>query len=123
MPERCLSPICNNDVEPAGENWRRTPKKFCSARCKTDMWAIKKTAHLLSGLPTEKKIEILGAVSSRNHHEINRENYHETDMPKTYVCRTWPRLAIGKVRFRNGFFQTSDPGLQRTVEKAAGFGV
>ncbi len=140
MPEPCLSPICNNEIEDRltekstvkKRAWRRTPKKFCSDQCKTDTWAIRKTAELLSGFPTEKKIEILDAVSSRNnqyeingnnHCEINRGNYHETDMPKTYVCRTWPQLTIGKVRFRNGLFETSDPELQRTVEKASGFGV
>jgi len=40
-----------------------------------------------------------------------------------YVCRTWPQLTIGKVRFCNGLFETSDPQLQRLVEKAHGFGV
>lgn len=42
---------------------------------------------------------------------------------KTYVCRTWPQLNIGKVRFRNGLFETSDPELQRLIERAHGFGV
>jgi hypothetical protein len=82
-----------------------------------DTWAIRKAAELLSGFPTEKKIEILNAVSSRNqceingnnHCEITVENHHETIMRKTYVCRTWPQLNIGKVRFSNGLFETNDP--------------
>jgi hypothetical protein len=125
MPEQCSSPICNNEIEPEGENWRRTPRKFCSERCKTDAWAIRKTADLLSGLPTEKKIEILGAVSSRNNQcEINGNNHCEITVPKAYVCRIWPELSIGnKVHFRNGLFETSDSQLQRVVEKAHGFGV
>jgi hypothetical protein len=131
MLELCLSPICNNAIEPTGENWRRTPKKYCSEQCKTDTWAIRKAAELLSGFPTEKKIEILNAVSSHNqceingnnHCEITVENHHETIMRKAYVCRTWPQLNIGKVRFRNGLFETSDPELQRLIERAHGFGV
>ena len=132
MPERCSSPICNNEIEPEGENWRRTPKKFCSERCKTDAWAIRKTAHLLSGLPTGKKIEILEAVSSRNnqyeingdnHCEISAENQRQINVPKAYVCRTWPQLTVGRVRFRNGLFETADPELQRLIERAHGFGV
>ncbi len=132
MLKRCSSPICNNEIEPEKENWRRTPKKFCSDRCKTDAWAIRKTADLLFGLPTEKMIEILSAVLSQNNqYENNGDNHRETivenqpeiNMPKTYVCRTWPQLTIGKVRFRNGLFETSDPQLQRLIEKAHGFGV
>ena len=130
MPERCSSPICNNEIEPEGENWRRTPKKFCSERCKTDAWAIRKTAHLLSGFPTEKKIEILSAVPSHNQCEINgknhceiTENQRKINVPKAYVCKTWPQLTIGRVRFRDGLFETSDPELQRLIERAHGFGV
>jgi len=132
MPERCFSPICNNEIEPEGENWRRTPRKFCSNYCKTNAWAIRKTAHLLSGLPTEKKIEILEAVSSRNnqyeingdnHCEISAENQRQINVPKAYVCRTWPQLTVGRVRFRNGLFETADPELQRLIERAHGFGV
>jgi hypothetical protein len=37
--------------------------------------------------------------------------------------RTWPQLTIGRVRFHDGLFETSDPELQRLVEKAHGFGV
>jgi hypothetical protein len=132
MPEQCLSPLCNKEIEPEGENWRRTPKKFCSDQCKTDTWAIRKTADLLCSFPAEKKIEILSSVSSRhnqceinanNHREITVENQREINMPKTYVCRTWPQLTIGRVRFRNGLFETSDPELQRLIERAHGFGV
>ena len=124
MPERCSSPICNNEIEPEGENWRRTPKKFCSDQCKTDAWAIRKTADLLFGLPTEKMIEILGTASSQNnHYEINGNNHCEITVPKAYLCKTWPQLTIGRVRFRDGLFETSDPELQRLIERAHGFGV
>jgi hypothetical protein len=132
MPERCSNPLCNNQIGPVGENWRRTPKKFCSDQCKTSTWALRRTADLLSSLPIEKKIEILSAVSSQNnqyeikannHCETTVENQREINMPKTYVCRTWPQLTIGKVRFRNGLFETSDPELQRLIERAHGFGV
>ena len=47
----------------------------------------------------------------------------DDNVSKTYICRTWPQLTIGKVRFRNGLFETSDPQLQRLVEKAHGFGI
>jgi hypothetical protein len=133
MLERCLSPVCNNQIEPEGKNWRQTPKKFCSERCKTETWALRKTADLLSCFSAEKKIEILSAVSSRNnqyetngdnHCESTVENQRDVNVPKTYVCRTWPQLSIGgKVRFRNGLFETNDPEIQQLVEKAYGFGV
>jgi hypothetical protein len=132
MPEQCLSPLCDNAIAPGGDNWRRTPKKFCSDQCKTNTWALRRTADLLCSLPIERKIEILGSVSSRNNQcEINGNNRckitvgneGEINMPKTYVCRSWPQLTIGKVRFRNGLFETSDPQLQRVVEKSHGFGV
>jgi len=80
---------------------------------------IRRTAELLSGFPTEKKIEILSVVC-----ETIVEDQRKINVPKIYVCRTWPQLTIGKVRFRNGLFVTNDPELhQRTVEKAHGFGV
>lgn len=132
VPTDCLNPLCSNPIEPEGENWRRTPKKFCSDQCRTNTWALRRTADLLSSLPSETKIEILSTVSSRNNQcEINGDNHCETtvdnqrviNMPKTYVCRTWPQLTIGKVRFCNGVFETSDPELQRVVEDAHGFGV
>src|SRR5215813_2460010 len=103
MPERCSSPICNNEIQPVGEIWRRTPRKFCSDRCKNDTWALRKTADLLCSFPAEKKIEILDSVSSRmNRYEINAgdrgetavDNQHEINV-KTYICRTWPQLSIG----------------------------
>src|SRR5215813_15574076 len=127
MPERCLSPLCNNQIEPEGKNWRRTPRKFCSDKCKSDTWALRKTGYLLSTFPTEKKIEILGAVSSpnnqyvfngNNHGEITVENQHEINLPKAYVCSTWPSLSIGRrVRFRNGLFETAHPQLQQLVKE------
>src|SRR5262245_26341375 len=116
MHEHCLSPLCNNliDQRPCWGRktaWRRTPRRFCSDRCKGDTWALRKAADLLSPFSTEKKIEISGAVSSRinqceintsNHREATVQNQHEFNM-KTYICRSWPQLSIRvNVRFRNG---------------------
>jgi len=133
MPEQCLSPLCNNQIEPEGKNWRRTPRKFCSDQCKTNTWALRKSAELLSGFPAERKIKILSGVSSpnnqyvfngNNHGEITVENQHEINMSKTYACSTWPSLSIGRrVRFRNGIFETADPRLQQLIKEAHGFGV
>lgn len=129
MPERCSSPICNNEIEPEGENWRRTPKKFCSDQCKTEAWAIRKTADLLSGFPNEKKIEILSAISSRNnqceingdnHCEITVENQRGINMPKAYVCRTWPQLTIGRVRFHNGLLRLAIPSFSELLRGLMG---
>jgi hypothetical protein len=141
MPDRCFSPICNNEIKAEGKNWRRTPKKFCSLQCKTNTWAIRKTADLLSGFPTEKKIEILGAVSSRNNqYEFNVDNHCEITVQnqrqinggtpnefgerKVYRSSRFPSYTIrNRVRFREGVFETEDVELQKLVESNEWFGV
>jgi hypothetical protein len=48
----CANPICQgpiNDLPPPSNRkvWRRTPRKFCSKRCKTEGWILATAAKLL----------------------------------------------------------------------------
>lgn len=43
---------------------------------------------------------------------------------KQFTCNFYKELQIGKrVKFKNGFFETEDPGLQAQIEQSSGFGV
>jgi hypothetical protein len=65
MFDECSSPLCENQIESeTGNSWRRTPKKFCSDECKTDVWALRKAANLLSSIPADKRLEVLELVAS-----------------------------------------------------------
>ena len=131
MFDECTSPLCTNPIgTDSGNTWRRTPKKFCSDDCKGDMWALRKAAHLLSSVTPEKRLEILESVSSRtngsepthNQGEINMDHQREIKV-RRYRCERWPRLGIGgKVRFRNGLFETDDPELIALVESNIAYG-
>ncbi len=60
IPERCLNPVCGKPVEPISEGaWRRTPRRFCSDRCKNETSVIKRAARLLAGLSQGRVTEIL----------------------------------------------------------------
>ena len=56
----CESPACPNAVEPLGDGWRRTERRFCSDGCKMDAWAIRRTAKLFE-LTVERMVDILQA--------------------------------------------------------------
>jgi hypothetical protein len=65
MSEACANPVCSNLIPSEGENeWRRTPKKFCSDECRTDAWAIRRTRKLLAPLSEDKQQEIKTNVKS-----------------------------------------------------------
>jgi hypothetical protein len=136
MFEECTNPLCENPIESDnGKSWRRTPKKFCSDNCKSDVWALRKAADLIFALPAEKKLEVLEIVASLSNQRENKgENQHETNedtrraihddnqyganLIRRYKCEQLPRLRIGgKVRFCEGFFETRDPELIALVEK------
>jgi len=70
IPERCLNPVCGMPVEPIAEGaWRRTPRRFCSDRCKNETSVIKRAARLLAGLSQGRVAEIL--------EKLNREQRRE----------------------------------------------
>lgn len=123
MSEACGNPICGNLIEPTKGNWRRTPKKFCCDKCRTDGWAIRRARDLLASLPEDRRREILNRNEIGNQYEINmvvEASYHV----RVYRCRRYPQLTIGKqVRFNNGIFETNDSDLQRIVESNEWFGI
>jgi hypothetical protein len=43
--------------------WRRTPKKYCSKRCKRDSWILVQAAKILFRLEPAKLWEILHAIT------------------------------------------------------------
>lgn len=53
----------------------------------------------------------------------NGKQRETTNGKKTYICATWPYLAIGKrVEFKGGLFETDDPELQKIIEGNEAFG-
>jgi hypothetical protein len=62
MSESCHNPICEVPIEERRQGWRRTPRRFCSDRCKRDAWALRKVAALLLPLGMAPSWEILKAA-------------------------------------------------------------
>jgi hypothetical protein len=128
MFKECTNPLCENPIESDnGKSWRRTPKKFCSDKCRVDVWALRKTADLLSAFSADRKLEVLEVVTSVNNqrksseddkHGIKDDTQYKTNFTRRYKCEQLPRLRIGgKVRFCEGFFETRDPELIALVER------
>jgi hypothetical protein len=128
MFKECNSPFCENPIESESANsWRRTPKKFCSDECKTDVWALRKAANLLGALPADKRLEVLELVASGdnqrepnqdNQRAINDDNQNDASIGRRYRCEQWPRLRLASnVRFCEGLFETKDPELIELVER------
>jgi hypothetical protein len=98
------------------------------------VWALRKVANLLSSVPFGKRLEILESVRGENTgnqwliNEDNQcaiigDNQCKANVTRRYVCQRWPRLRIaGKVRFRNGIFETADPELIALVEANIAYG-
>jgi len=60
IPERCLNLVCGMPVEPIAEGaWRRTPRQYCSDRCKNHTSVLKRAARMLAGLSHGRVTEIL----------------------------------------------------------------
>jgi len=57
--ETCQNPLCNARLEPLPQGWRRTPRQFCSKRCRLEAWTLKQAAKFLDGLSDERAVEIL----------------------------------------------------------------
>jgi hypothetical protein len=66
----CANPVCQgpiSDLLPSnlGKVWRRTPRKFCSKRCKTEGWILAKAAKILFKLEAEQWWQILFEVTKQ----------------------------------------------------------
>jgi len=82
MSEPCGSPVCSNVIEPESENqWRRTPKKFCSDECRTDAWALRRTRKLLAPLSEDKRQEILFGGNYMKQHGLGEQNQMKSNGP------------------------------------------
>lgn len=128
MFEECTNPLCSNPIESGtGSSWRRTPKKFCSDECKTDVWALRKAANLLGALPADKRLEVLELLASDdnqreanqdNQRTINEDTQNDASFGRRYRCEQWPHLRLARnVRFCEGLFETKDPELIELVER------
>ena len=122
MFEQCGSAVCSNLIDPETENqWRRTPRRFCSDKCKTDVWAIKRTRELLQALSVEKKKEFLFGQYPTQQNADGERPFAEM---KRYQCERFPSFSLGKAeKFRAGYFETEDVVLQSLVESNEWFGI
>lgn len=44
-------------------------------------------------------------------------------MKKTYTCKGWPFLRLGRIQFRDGKYTTEDKDIQDMVERSDWYGV
>jgi len=62
----CANPVCQgaiNDLSQSNKKtWRRTPKKYCSNRCKREGWILAQAAKILFKLEPAEWWEILRAI-------------------------------------------------------------
>ncbi len=63
--ERCGNPLCKNPIEVLANlgRWRRTPRQFCSDRCKKDTWALKRAVTLLEPIGRVKGVNVLSDLA------------------------------------------------------------
>jgi hypothetical protein len=63
----CANPVCQGPIEELTSNgvkvWRRTPKKYCSKRCKQVAWILAQAAKILFKLEPEEWRDILRAIT------------------------------------------------------------
>ena len=53
------SPVCDSAIEPLGNGWRRTERRYCSDRCRMNAWIIPRAANLLMHLPAGRLLDVL----------------------------------------------------------------
>jgi len=62
--ETCANPVCQGPIpELPSKVWRRTPRRFCSKRCKTEGWILARAAKILFKLEPEVWWQILREVT------------------------------------------------------------
>src|SRR5258705_11971096 len=63
----CANPVCQGPIDDLsqsdGKIWRRTPKKYCSNRCKREGWILAQAAKILFKLEPAEWWEILRAIT------------------------------------------------------------
>jgi hypothetical protein len=144
----CANPVCQgliHELPQANEKiWRRTPKKYCSERCKQEGWILATTGKILFNLKREQRWKILHAILDQwtcelpampleENNEILFDRLPTQPNPdgerlladmKHYRCERFPSLSIGKaVKFRSGYFETADTVLQSLLESNEWFGI
>jgi hypothetical protein len=75
-PNRCENPVCQVPVEElqseGKKTWRRTPRKFCSDRCKQERWILMQAAKILIELePQEWRKILLTIIDHQKIEELN----------------------------------------------------
>lgn len=149
MHRACANPVCQGPIDDLsqsdGKVWRRTPRKYCSKRCKRAGWILTQAAKILSKLEPEQRWRILHAVSDQwtrellnalpleKNNEILFDRLSTQPNPdrerllaetKRYRCERFLSLSVGKaVKFRSGYFETKDTELQNLVESNEWFGI
>ena len=63
----CANPVCQGSIDELPQAnrkvWRRTPRKFCSQRCKREGWILAQAAKILFKLEPGEWWEILRAIT------------------------------------------------------------
>jgi hypothetical protein len=54
---KCLSPVCDVEVEPGG--LEISPRAYCCEQCRKDAWVLRRASKLVEGLSDQRVIEIL----------------------------------------------------------------
>lgn len=137
--EACANPVCQGPIEELGFDgkkvWRRTPRKFCSTRCKQENWILAKAAKILLNLAPEQRSKLLHVISDQWTRELlqalpfeeNKEILFDqlSTQPKPDGERSiakmkrerFPSFSLGKlVKFKAGYFETEDVELQSLIE-------
>jgi hypothetical protein len=90
-----------------------------------------KTAYLLFGFPTEKKIDILSTVSfpnnqceinGNNHGEIAVDSQREINMPKLTSAELGHSLPLGRCAFVMGVLRLAIPSRSDLLRRLTGLG-
>jgi hypothetical protein len=69
---KCGSLVCGKRLAGmARGTWRRTPRRFCGAKCKTDAWALKRAASLLGALSDHERRRVLRALLPEGEGEVD----------------------------------------------------
>jgi hypothetical protein len=59
--ERCLNPVCEQQVEPIENGWRRTERFYCGDVCRQQASIIRRAAKLIEGLSDQEALKIMRA--------------------------------------------------------------
>ena len=76
----CANPVCQGPIDDLpqsnGKIWRRTPRKFCSERCKREGWILAQAAKILFKLEPAEWWGILRAIT--DHQKSTQDSRSDT---------------------------------------------